>query len=436
MAGTERTERTERTVEMGASGSLWRDRAFVTFWTGRAVSLAGTAITAVVLPVLVYRLTGSALATSLLATFEVIPYFVFGLVAGALADRTDRRRLMIGCDLLNMLMLGSIPVAQALGVLSLAQLFAVALLSASAFVWFDAANFGALPTLVGRERIVAANAAVFSMSTIVQIVGPAIAGVLMASIGPARAVSFDAASYLLSAVSLALIPRALNHALKPELGTPVPVLRRTAHDIGEGIRFIWRHRLVRALTLLGFGNSLTGGAVIGLLVVYAVQVLRLPTTDARIGLLFTAGALGSLPPSLLLPRLTARIAAGWITLAAMAADLALLLALAAVSAFPLALALYGLWEAFYSLTTMNGIALRQIATPEHLQGRVNATARMIAWGGQPFGAAIGGALAQVMGVRWAFLLMAVGVAASLAIGLLSPLRERSLAHEFAAREVE
>jgi MFS family permease len=142
---------------------------------GRAISLLGTAITSVVLPILVYRLTASALLTSLLATLEVLPYLLFGLFAGEVADRVDRRRLMVGCDLLNTFLLGSIPAAGWLHALTVPHIFVVALLSASAFVWFDAADFGAIPTLVGREYLVAATSAFASMSTIVGIIGPALA---------------------------------------------------------------------------------------------------------------------------------------------------------------------------------------------------------------------------------------------------------------------
>jgi MFS family permease len=116
---------------------LWRDRSFVLFWLARAVSIAGTAITTVVLPILVFRLTGSALLTSSLAALEVIPYLLFGLFAGAITDRVDRRRLMVVSDLLNLVLLASIPVAARLNVLTIAQIYAVGLLSATAFVWFD-----------------------------------------------------------------------------------------------------------------------------------------------------------------------------------------------------------------------------------------------------------------------------------------------------------
>lgn len=412
-------------------GSLWQDRAFLLFWSGRAVSLLGTAITNVVLPILVYRLTGSALLTSLLTTLEVVPYFVFGLFAGTLADRVNRRWLMVSCDLLNMVLLGSIPLAGLLHILTIAQIFVVAVLSATAFVWFNAANFGALPTLVGRERIVAATSAIWTMSTVVDILGPAVGGALAVFIGPTQALSADALSYLISAVSLVLIPRALSHVRQAD-GEDKPI-RQLVEGIGQGIGFIWQHRVVRALTLLGFGNSFTGGAVLGLLVVYTVQGLGIPTTDGRIGLLFTAGGVGALLASLLLPKVTRRVPVGWITLIAMGLNLFCLLGLVVVPFFALAFVLFAFWEMSYVFVTTNGIALRQLVTPEHLLSRVNTYARMVAWGGTPFGAAVGGLLAQWMPIRVAYLLVAVGVFLSIVLGWFSPLRERTMAQELAHR---
>jgi MFS family permease len=179
--------------------------------------------------------------------------------------------------------------------------------------------------------------------------------------------------------------------------------------------------------LTGFGNSLTGGAVIGLLVVYGVQALGLDRGDGRLGLLYTAGAAGSLVASLLLPRLGRRVGPTRLTLAALTTNLAALIALALASLLPVALALLVVWQGSYMLVIVNGITLRQQVIPDHLQGRVNVTARMIAWGGTPFGAALGGLIAQAGGIRVAYLVMAAGVAASAALGWASPtLRQATL----------
>lgn len=405
-----------------APSGLWQDRAFVLFWTARVVSISGSTITAVVLPILVFQLTGSALQTSLLATLEVLPYFVFGLLAGALADRVDRRRLMVGCNLVQALLVGSIPLAAALGVLTLTQIYLVAMLSMTAFVWFDAANFGALPALIGRERLVAANSAIWSASTVVAIIAPAVGGTLAAVIGAANVIGIDSVTFLLSALLLAIIPRPFNQARAVE-PAGVSLLRRIAGDIREGLAFLWRQRLVRTMTLVGFGNSFSAGAVVGLTVVYAVRALGLAQTDGRIGLLYTATAVGGLGASVLLPLLTRRVAVGAITLVGLGLHTALLVGLALAPTLWAGVLLIGLWQLCNTLIIINGIALRQQVTPDHLQARVNTTARMVAWGGQPFGAAAGGALAEAFDVRVALLLVAGGVALSAVYGWFSPLRD-------------
>ena len=135
-------------------GSLLRDRSFGLFWGAHAISEAGSRITSVVAPILVYQLTGSALGTGVLGALQAVPYLLFGLLAGAIADRADRRRIMVGCNLLQTVILATVPLAAAAGVLGVEQVFVVAILSATLFVWFDAANFGALPLIAGRDRLV------------------------------------------------------------------------------------------------------------------------------------------------------------------------------------------------------------------------------------------------------------------------------------------
>ncbi len=240
--------------------------------------MTGSTITAVVLPMLVFQLTGSALQTALLATLEVLPYFAFGLIAGALADRVDRRWLMVACNLIQAVLVASIPLAAAFDILILTQVYIVAICVMTAFVWFDAVNFGALPALVGRERIVTANSAIWSASTIIALVAPALGGGLAAIIGPANVIGIDAVAFLLSALLLTLIPRAFNLARAAEAAGR-SVLRRTAADIREGLAFLWQQCLVRTRTLVGFGNSFSAGAVLGLLVVYAVRALGLGQSD-------------------------------------------------------------------------------------------------------------------------------------------------------------
>jgi MFS family permease len=139
---------------------LWRNPAFAVFWSARTISSAGTGITMVVLPVLVYGMTHSPAAVASLAAIEALPYLGLGLFAGALSDRVDRRKIMVVCDVGAAFLLFSVPLAAAVRQLAMAQILIVALGVATAYVWFDAANFGALPALVDRARLPAASSIV------------------------------------------------------------------------------------------------------------------------------------------------------------------------------------------------------------------------------------------------------------------------------------
>lgn len=193
-------------------------------------------------------------------------------------------------------------------------------------------------------------------------------------------------------------------------------------DWREGIRFLWREPLMRTLTLLGFGVSLTSGAVLGLLVVFTVRNLGVPDDDARIGLVYAAGAVGALIASIALPRITRRFSPAQVALAGMTAGWLLVAGFAFTRELALAALVYLAFEIALVVVILNGITYRQRVTTDHLQGRVNVFGRMIAWGGQPVGAALGGVLATVADVRTALLVMSAGMGISAIVGWAGPLR--------------
>ena len=319
---------------------------------------------------------------------------------------------------LSAAIMASIPLAAAFDLLSTGQLLVVALLESAVFVFFDAASFGVVPALVGREGVAAATGTMMSVSTTIGMLGPAVGGALATAIGAPLALAIDAVSYVAAAV---LLTR-LQWNTDSTDSTAAIGIRGSATDIGEGLRYLWHHRVIRGLTLLGIGNSLTAGAVTGLIVVTGVRRLGLSDHDPRLGLLYTAASLGSLLAGLAIARLQRRLALGAITLAGLGLNLVLLVALARTTAFVVALVILAGWQATNTLVSLNGIIARQAVTPAHLQGRVNTTARMIAWGGQPVGAAVGGLLASRLGVQAALLIATAGVAASFGLGFVSSLR--------------
>jgi MFS family permease len=182
-----------------------------------------------------------------------LPYLLFGLLAGAVADRVNRKRLMIGAELGNALVLATLPAAHALDVLTLPHIYAAAILSMRLVVWFDAANFGAVPALVGKERLVAPHSALWSASMLLGVVGPALGGMLAASVGAANAIALDTASYALCAIVLATIRRPLQ--LHKPGSEQASIVARTLRDIGDGLSFLRRHELIRTLSLPGSGSA-------------------------------------------------------------------------------------------------------------------------------------------------------------------------------------
>jgi MFS family permease len=379
-----------------AGEGLRHDPAFRRYWSANAISTAGSSISLVVFPLLMFQRSGSPLLTSLLETAYIGPYVLLGLVAGAIADRLDRRRLMIGSQLGSAVAIGSIPVAAGLGILTTEQIFVVTAASGTLFVFFDAAQFGALPTLFGRSRLIGAMAAMASVNSALYSVGNAVGGVLANSIGAASALGTDAASFVMSAVLLFGIGASFGTASTedgPGRG------RRLRRDVAEGVHYLWGHRVIRALTLAGTAAALTGGAVMGLLVILAVRQLGLSDKS-----------------------LTRRFDIPLLNLVSRTMSLVLVVALAILRVFVVALVVYVAFAIAETLAIRSAITYRQLNTLDHLQGRVNVVGRMTALVGQPLGAALGGLVADVANVRTALLVMSLGLAASTVGGWLGPAR--------------
>ncbi len=419
-------------VAVGIDGRLRDDRDFRRYWLSRVVSVTGTVVTAVAMPVLVYRLTGSPTLTALTTTLEALPYVVVGLLAGALADRLDRQRLMVAADVVNVVAVGSVPLAWWLGHLAVAHVLVAAFVVQTGFTVFDGANFGALPVLVGRARVAEANAAVWGVGGVIDLVGPAVAGALLSVVHPAVLLAADAVSYAVSAVLVGGIHRALSTSGGSQgspgsprsPGTRPPLrLRELVVDVRHGLDFLVHHTGVRTLTVVGALQSAAGAGFMALFVPWSDQVLRIGTSGWRFGVLYSVWGLGGIAAASLSARLQARYGAARICLWAMPCSaLAGVVATLVGSWVWAAVVLIG-WGAAYQLVLVSGLTYRQTVTPERLLSRVNTTARMISWGiGWSLGALAAGALAQVVPVRTAMLTLACAGLVGAVVAWLSPLR--------------
>ncbi|MGW1750356.1 MFS transporter [Streptomyces sp. NPDC002092] len=364
------------------------------FWLSRVVSGLGSAVTTVALPVLTFQETGSPLMVSLVAASATLPYVVFGLIAGSVADRTDRRRLMILTDWFNAVCIASVPAASALGILTGGQVLVVAFASAALGLFFDAGVYGFVPDIVGKGQLSEANSAVYGAQTVVRIAGNAVAGGLIVLFRPAGTLALDALSFAASALLL----KAVTHTSAS--GKPAGRRPGFRESVREGLSFLRHHSTLRLMTVVGTLQSFSGGAVIGQLVVFADRVLGIHGSDGRIGLLYMAWSAGGIGGSFLLPRLRRRFEAFPLLLGVLPAGALLGLAVVLSSDWRVTLVALTVWGSAYLVVLVNTMTYSQEVTPPELQGRVNTTRRMLSSGlGVPLGALVAGTLTVRVGVQ-------------------------------------
>ncbi|MDP9265693.1 MAG: MFS transporter, partial [Chloroflexota bacterium] len=233
---------------------LWRERDFMKLWTGQAVSELGSVVTRTALPIAAVLLLGATpLQMALLLTSASAAVLLFGLAAGAWIDRLRRRPIMIAADAVRAVALASVPAAAFAGVLRIEQLYAVVFVEAALGAAFDAAYRSYLPSLVGRARLVDGNSKLEMASAVAEIGGPGLAGGLVQVITAPLALLVDAFSFVVSAVSLALI-----RTPEPRV-TPAAGRSSIGREIAGGLRFVWRERTLRAMTAGGVVNRFFGG---------------------------------------------------------------------------------------------------------------------------------------------------------------------------------
>jgi MFS family permease len=328
--------------------------------------------------------------TALLASLEVAPYLLVGLIAGTVADRLRTRPVAITTCLVSALASVSVPIAALAGVLTVPHLFVAALASGIAFVFFDGAMFAALPAIVPRDDLAQAYSSLTAVSTIIGLIAPVLAGFLSAAISPQRVLLLDA--------GLSLLAVAVFVIMREPVRTLVDSSTSLRENIVEGLRFIQGHRLIRTLTYLGLGNSISEGILYGLLVATVVTVYGLPDTGPHVGLAYSALAFGALIGARLLPRLKKRFEVRWVAVAGLLSGILGIALWSQQPSFIAGAVGLAIYEVGSTVVILNGITERARLTPDALQGRVNTTARMIAWGGQPLGALIGAGAVLLVGI--------------------------------------
>ena len=354
---------------------------FWKYWTGQTLSNLGSSITVFALPLLVYKLTGSALDLGIATAATFLPYLLFGLILGAWTDRVDRKRMMIGTDIARALVVASIPLLAALGLLTIWWIYVVAFVHATLRICFDAGEFAAIPSLVNRDDLVTANGRIQASYSAASIVGPLLAGVLVIRVPLPVLMLIDGFSFLLSAFSLALIRISFNSGEKR-----APTSIRT--DVVEGLRYVLSHPVLRNISIMMALVNFVGSTTYAQLILFAK--VRLQASDVQASLLYSAGSLGVVILSLAAGQLRRRWSFSTVALGALMLEGALTAVFAFMHWYWVAIALWTLIGGLGILFNINTGSLRQAIVPNHMLGRVISIASVLAWSAIPLGSLLGG----------------------------------------------
>lgn len=399
--------------------SLWRHRDFLKLWTGQTISLVGSQVTMLALPLTaVLALHASAFQMGLLRAAQYAPALLIGLLAGAFIDRMRRRPIMMAADLGRALLLGSVPLVAVIGALSTGYLYGIAFFVGGLSVIFDTAYLAFLPGLIKRSALIDANGKLEASSAAAQIAGPGLGGLLVQLLTAPVAILADAVSFLISVLFLWRLRIR-------EQPVPVQENRSIRREIGEGLRFALGHPILRSMLAVSGIVNFFAAIFNSMAVLYAVRDFGI--SAAGLGSIFLVGSVFGLAAAALAGRLSHRIGLGWTSvtgmlLIALGGAIWPLVANAPALVMPLlmlSLGLTGMGDAFYNVAV---VTLRQAITPDRLLGRVAASGRFVIWGAQPFGAVLGGVLAEVIGLRLTLAVVAAGFGAGLVWLLFSPVR--------------
>lgn len=397
--------------------SIFRHRDFRNLWIGQTVSLLGSCISALALPlVAVIALDASAFEVGLLSSLQMIADLVLGLPAGAWIDRMRRKPVLLVTDIARGALLASIPAAWFMGVLSIYQLYAVALAVGALSVFFNIAYQSYLPSVVDSEMLLEGNSKLSASRAVANTVSTGLGGYLIQALSAPYALLLDSISFFLSAFSIMRI--------KAQEDLPSSEAKQNlGKEIAEGLRAVLGHWLLRATTItsamLAFAGAISGS-------IYLVLLVReLGISSGVLGLVFGVSGIAGFAGSLLVGRITSAIGSGRVLVGTP------ILAGTITVLQPMVQTGIMLW--IVSLTSAVGVgcsvlfnitqaSYRQRFCPPELLGRVSATSYVLVLGAMPIGALLGGVLGELLGIRTTLWIAAVIALLSSLPLIMSPLR--------------
>lgn len=394
----------QQSLASGKPRSLWRNRDYMLLWSGQALSDIGGAVSELAFPLLVLAVTHSPAQAGFAAALRALPATLFSLFAGVLVDRWNRKWVMLVCDSGRALSLASIPIAYALGHLTIAQLYITAFLEGSLLILFDLAKTAAVSQVATRAQLSTAMAQDEFVEGTTALFGPSLSGALY-TLGAMFPFITDAISYLISIVTLLFIRTPFQQERKSGR-------RNVLAEIREGISWVWHQPFILTMTLLmGAGAFVYSG--------YALVIIILAqqkhASAVVIGLIFAVGGIGSILGSLLAPRLEHRLTVGQSILLCRW-YFVLSWPLLALAPFPPVLGAIEFGTGFVDpIEDVPYFSHRLKLIPDELRGRVLSACRLFPGTMRPLGLALTGILIQHLGVfptiwlAWAWLLLTTGI---------------------------
>jgi MFS family permease len=394
---------------------------FTKLWGALSVSLVGSQITTLALPLFaVATLHASPFQMGLLVAAGQLPFLFCSLPAGILADRMRRRPILVATDAGSAVLLLSIPIAVPFGGPSFIQLCVVAFGVGTLTVLSEVAHYAYVPTLVGRHQLTDFNSRLQVSYSVAESAGPGLAGLLVQIITAPFAVLVDAVSFVVSAVLLRSIDKQEPRLNAAPSGAP---LHRWLTD---GMRMLLTDRLLRPIMITGLFVAIFENGINALYVLYATRILGL--NAATIGLIFVAGGVGAIPGAVLARWVGDRLGIGpaIVTGLVLTALTGLFIPLASGPVLVVVIMLAigkALGALTFTVANIHQWSLRQAVTPDELAGRVTAGQRFIVYGGGSLGALLGGVLGSSVGVRTALLICVLGAILAPLPAFFSPLRQ-------------
>ena len=392
-------------------------------WGASAVSNLGDGIFQLALPLLAVELTRSPSKVAGVLLANKLPWIFMTLLAGALADRLDRKRTMVGVGLVRAVVIGVLALAAFTDNASLPLLYVLAFVLGIGETLFDTAAQSVMPAVVARDQLSRANSRLFGAELVAnQFVGPPLGGLLAAlAIGAAFAVT--SGGYLVAAALLSTMVG----SFRPERAGPRTSIRT---DIREGVRYVWHQPVLRTLALMLGISNLAATAQQAVIVLYVVDPGPVGLSEASFGVLYTTSAVGGLAGTWLsapAERVLGRATVLFLSMAVGTVALAVPAITANVIAIGASFVAFGAISVLWNVIT---VSLRQRITPDRLLGRMNSVYRLMGWGTMPLGALLAGVLGDAFGLRTVFWVSAA-INASLLLGFLV-VNERSIAASEAA----